>query len=89
MPAASLTAVLDLCGDTKPYLLDESNNNAGARTLIGYAPSTRFYLEDERRPETRWRSRLPFPVQVVARVEVIDELSGDKLTSEYRYHQGY
>jgi len=38
---------------------------------------------------TRWRSRLPFPVQVVARVEVIDEISAGKLTTEYRYHQGY
>ena len=41
------------------------------------------------RHETRWRTRLPFPVQVVARVEVIDEISGGKLTTEYRYHQGY
>jgi hypothetical protein len=28
-------------------------------------------------------------VQVVARVEVIDELSRRKLTTEYRYHHGY
>ena len=54
-----------------------------------YAPSTRFYLEDDVRPATRWAGRLPFPMQVVARVEVIDELSGGKLTTEYRYHQGY
>ena len=54
-----------------------------------YVPSTQFYIEDERQPATRWRSRLPFPVQVVARVEVIDEISGGKLTTEYRYHQGY
>src|SRR5262249_29985541 len=31
----------------------------------------------------------PFPVQVVARVEVIDQISGGKLTTEYRYHHGY
>ena len=49
----------------------------------------RFYLEDEKRPETRWRTPLPFPVQVVARVEVIDAISGGKLTTEYRYHHGY
>jgi RHS repeat-associated protein len=80
---------LDLTGGTKPYLLCERNNNAGARTLVEYAPSTRFYLEDERQPSTRWPSRLPFPVQVVARVEVIDALSNGKLTTEYRYHHGY
>jgi RHS repeat-associated protein len=80
---------LDLTGGIKPYLLNERDNHTGARTLIEYAPSTRFYLEDERRPETRWRSRLPFPVQVVARVEALDEISRGKLTTEYRYHQGY
>ena len=42
-----------------------------------------------RKPETRWKTPLPFPVQVVARVEVIDEISGGKLTTEYRYHHGY
>jgi hypothetical protein len=62
---------LDLTGGLKPYLLNERNNQTGARTLIEYAPSTRFYLADEALPETRWRTRLPFPVQVVARVEVI------------------
>jgi RHS repeat-associated protein len=80
---------LDLTGGLKPYLLNERNNHAGARTLIEYAPSTRFYLADEALPETRWRTRLPFPVQVVSRVETIDEISGGKLTTEYRYHQGY
>ena len=38
---------------------------------------------------TRWQTPLPFPVQVVDRVEVIDEISGGKLTTEYRYHHGY
>jgi RHS repeat-associated protein len=80
---------LDLTGGLKPYLLNERNNHTGARTLVEYAPSTRFYVEDEARPQTRWQTRLPFPVQVVSRVEVIDEISGGKLTMEYRYHQGY
>lgn len=80
---------LDLTGGTKPYLLNERNNNAGARTNIEYTPSTRFFMEDDLLPQTRWSSRLPFPVQVVSRVEVIDALSGGKLSTEYRYHQGY
>jgi RHS repeat-associated protein len=80
---------LDLTGGTKPYLLDEMDNNLGAVTKVGYAPSTRFYLDDEQHPARRWRTPLPFPVQVVARVEVIDEVSQGKLTSEYRYHGGY
>jgi RHS repeat-associated protein len=80
---------LDFTGGTKPYLLEEINNHMGAVTRVGYAPSTRFYLEDERRPETRWKTPLPFPVQVVSRVESIDQISGGKLTTEYRYHHGY
>jgi RHS repeat-associated protein len=80
---------LDLTGGVKPYLLDRMDNQMGATTRIVYAPSTRFYLEDDARPETRWRTPLPFPVQVVARVEIVDQISGGTLTSEFRYHQGY
>ena len=80
---------LDFTGGIKPYLLQSMDNHMGAVTRVEYAPSTRFYLEDERRPETRWKTPLPFPVQVVARVEVIDQISGGKLTTEYRYHHGY
>lgn len=80
---------LDFTGGVKPYLLTEMRNNIGSLTRVEYAPSTRFYLEDEKRPETRWKTTLPFPVQVVTRVEVIDALSGGKLTTEYRYHHGH
>jgi RHS repeat-associated protein len=80
---------LDFTGGTKPFLLDEMDNRMGSVTRVGYAPSTRFFLEDQKRPETRWRTPLPFPVQVVSRVESIDEISKGKLTTEYRYHHGY
>jgi RHS repeat-associated protein len=80
---------LDFTGGEKPYLLSEIDNHRGAVTRIGYAPSTRFYLQDQRRPKTRWTSPLPFPVQVVARVETVDQLSGGKLTTQYAYHHGY
>ncbi|HET8846114.1 MAG TPA: toxin TcdB middle/N-terminal domain-containing protein, partial [Ktedonobacteraceae bacterium] len=80
---------LDLTGGTKPYLLCEMSNHLGATTRVEYAPSTRFYLADEQRLKTRWKTPLPFPVQVVAKVEVIDTISGGKLTTEYAYHHGY
>src|SRR5262249_4124770 len=80
---------LDLTGGIKPYVLHEMNNNMGAVTKVAYEPSTKFYLEDEKKLATRWRTPLPFPVQVVARVEVIDDLSKGKLTTEYKYHHGY
>ena len=79
----------DFTGGLKPYLLDEMDNHLGAVTKVGYAPSTCFYVEDQRRLATRWRTTLPFPVQVVSRVEVIDEFSRGKLTTQYHYHHGH
>ncbi|MGA9767845.1 MAG: SpvB/TcaC N-terminal domain-containing protein [Blastocatellia bacterium] len=80
---------LDFTGGIKPYLLNEMDNHIGAVTRVGYLPSTHFYLEDQKRPEARWKTPLPFPVQVVARVEVVDKISRGKLTVEYSYHHGY
>ncbi|MBN1596039.1 VCBS repeat-containing protein [candidate division FCPU426 bacterium] len=80
---------LDLTGGTKPYLLNRVDNHLGAITTVEYAPSTRFYLEDEQNPATRWHATLPFPVQVVAKVEMIDALSQGKFSTEYSYHHGY
>ncbi|MDN3249777.1 MULTISPECIES: SpvB/TcaC N-terminal domain-containing protein [unclassified Streptomyces] len=80
---------LDFTGGTKPYLLACMRNNLGAVTRVEYAPSSRFLVADRADARTQWRTPLPFPVQVVARVEVIDEISGGKLTTEYRYRHGY
>ena len=65
---------LDLTGGIKPYLLDRMDNHMGAVTRVVRAlhpvlPGGRGAAE------TRWRTPLPFPVQVVARVEVIDQIS--------------
>ncbi|XXY46427.1 toxin TcdB middle/N-terminal domain-containing protein [Sorangium sp. So ce269] len=62
-------------------------NNLGLETRIRYAPSTRFYLAD-RAAGRPWVTRLPFPVQVVERVETYDHVSRVRLVSEYRYHHG-
>lgn len=80
---------LDFTGRVKPYVMNEMDNHMGSLTRVGYASSIQFYLEDEKRWETRWKTPLPFPVQVVAKVEVIDQISRGKLTTEYRYHHGY
>jgi RHS repeat-associated protein len=80
---------LDFSGGVKPYLLYQADNNIGAVTRIDYASSTRYYLEDEKKLATKWKTPLPFPVQVVARTEVIDQLSGGRLTNEFHYHHGY
>src|SRR6266487_2024376 len=80
---------LDLTGGVKPYLLDEMDNNRGAVTRVTYESSTRFFVEDQKPARTRWKTSLPFPVLVISRVEILDEISGSKHTVEYNYHHGY
>lgn len=88
-PSRQSMSFLDFTGGVKPYLLNEMDNHIGAVTRVGYASSTNFYVEDQKKLATRWITPLPFPVQVVAKVEVIDYFSKGKLTTEYRYHHGY
>lgn len=80
---------LDFSGGIKPYLLNVMDNHTGATTRVTYSSSTKFYLQDEQQRDTRWKTPLPFPVQVVSKVETIDAISGGRLTTEYTYHHGY
>jgi len=80
---------LDLTKGNKPYVLQEMNNNMGSLTRVSYGSSVYHYLRDQLQTASRWKTELPFPVQVVNKVEVIDFLSGGKLVTEYNYHNGY
>jgi RHS repeat-associated protein len=80
---------LDPSGRTKPRLLNRIDNNIGATTTVEYASSAELAAADRRRRCTRWRTPLPSPVHVVARVTSIDAISRGKLTTEYRYRNGY
>lgn len=80
---------LDFTGQIKPYLLRKIDNNRGAETHTYYKSSIEFYLEDEKSKATRWQTHLPFPVQVVDRIEVFDKISGGKTTKQYFYHHGH
>lgn len=79
---------VDLMSGKKPHLLDWVKNNLGAETRIAYKPSTRDYLRDksEGRP---WLTRLPFPVQVIDRVERVDRIARSRLVTRFRYHHGF
>jgi Salmonella virulence plasmid 65kDa B protein/Insecticide toxin TcdB middle/C-terminal region/Insecticide toxin TcdB middle/N-terminal region len=79
---------IDLMGGQKPYLLVRSWNNLGAETRVSYVPSTAFYLAD-REAGRPWATRLPFPVQVVERVEICDWVSRNRFVTRYAYHHGY
>jgi len=65
------------------------DNHLGALTTVAYRPSTSYFLADQADPATRWRTTLPFPVHVVARVEVTDQVAAGRLVTEFRYHHGY
>ena len=79
---------VDLMSAGKPHLLVRVRNNLGAETRIRYAPSTRYFVADEL-AGTPWATRLPFPVQVVERVEQLDLVSGNRFVTRYTYHHGY
>ena len=78
----------DLMGGMKPHLLERVVNNLGAETLVRYAPSTRFCRAD-RAAGRPWLTRLPFPVQVVERVETDDRVARNRFVTRYAYHHGY
>ena len=86
--AAATLLYVDLMGGVKPHLLTAIRNNLGAETRATYAPSTRFYLEDEA-AERPWVTRLPFPVWTVERTENIDWIGRNRLVSRYAYHHGF
>jgi hypothetical protein len=78
---------LDFTGGIKPNVLIEMDNNLGATTRATYKPSTYFYLKDKLK--NPWLSTLPFPVQVLEKLEVIDHVSQTKLVTKYHYRHGY
>ncbi|ABO49533.1 YD repeat protein [Desulforamulus reducens MI-1] len=78
----------DFSEGTKPYLLTGIDNNLGALTNIKYTSSVKYYLHDKMAGKP-WKTKLPFPVQVVEKVESIDKISGLKLTTQYKYHDGF
>jgi RHS repeat-associated protein len=79
---------VDLMGGQKPHLLVRVANNLGAETRVGYAASTRFAVADKL-AGTPWLTRIPFPVQVVERVETYDYISRNRFVTLYAYHHGY
>ena len=90
LPGSATRAMryIDLMGGQKPHLLIKTVNNMGAETVVQYAPSTKFYLQDKLAGKP-WITKLPFPVHVVERVETRDYISGNRFVTRYAYHHGY
>jgi RHS repeat-associated protein len=79
---------IDLMGGQKPHLLVKTINNMGAETVVQYAPSTKFYLQDKFAGQP-WITKLPFPVHVVERTETYDRISRNRFVTRHAYHHGY
>jgi len=79
---------IDLMGGQKPHLLIKTVNNLGAETVVEYAPSTKFYLQDKVAGKT-WVTKLPFPVHCVEKVTVTDHWRKTCFSTTYTYHHGY
>ena len=79
---------IDLMGGKKPHIMTAYKNNMGKEVQLRYKPSTHFYLEDKKSGNP-WITKLPFPVQCVSEVEVIDQITKTKFTNQYTYHHGY
>ncbi|MCG8458080.1 MAG: FG-GAP-like repeat-containing protein [Holophagales bacterium] len=79
---------LDLSGGARPFLLRGFTNRAGEQTRITYQSSTADELAD-RRGGHPWVTRLPFPVQVVSRVETVDLATGRRRVRHNHYGDGY
>jgi Salmonella virulence plasmid 65kDa B protein/Insecticide toxin TcdB middle/N-terminal region/Insecticide toxin TcdB middle/C-terminal region len=81
-------AYVDLMGGLKPHLLISIVNNLGSETRIRHRSSVDYYLQDKEAGKP-WLTRLPFPVQVVDRVEHFDRVAGSRLVQRYQYHHGF
>lgn len=75
----------------KPLLLNAINNNMGADTALSYRSSAQFWLDEKHQRSQQGRSAgcyLPFPVHLLWRTMALDEISGNRLTSQFSYRHG-
>lgn len=79
---------IDLQGGKKPHIMTSYRNNMGKEVQVSYLPSTYYYLQDKK-AGTPWVTKLPFPVQCVSEVVILNHVSKTRFTNQYTYHHGY
>ncbi|MDC9621815.1 SpvB/TcaC N-terminal domain-containing protein [Xenorhabdus sp. XENO-7] len=75
----------------KPWLLSIFNNNMGSETTLFYRSSSQFWLDEKQQAMNKGQtpvSYLPFPVHMLWRSEVLDEITGNRLSSVQDYSHG-
>lgn len=78
----------DFSPNVKPYLLSLIDQQMGSQTRVTYTTSSKQYLLDQKQGRS-WATKLFFPIQVVAQIDMVDHISNSHHTSRYRYHDGY
>jgi hypothetical protein len=76
----------------KPYLLTATNNNMGADHRISYRSSAQEWLDEKHErvaAKTPLTCRLPLALHLVCSQTQLDETTGNRLTQEFAYRQGY
>ncbi|WP_331275954.1 SpvB/TcaC N-terminal domain-containing protein [Kosakonia sp. SOY2] len=76
----------------KPWLLNKMKNIIGAQHDFTYRSSTQFWLDEKQEAAAAGEpvpaSYLPFPLHLLARTDVTDLFTGNKLVSTARYRSG-
>lgn len=76
----------------KPHLLNSINNNMGGRHLLHYRSSAQFWLDEKMQAIVAGKpapvSYLPFPLHVLQRKEIIDDITGNHLVNDIAYQHG-
>jgi hypothetical protein len=68
--------------------LTKVTKNRGAESVIHYAPSTKFYLKDQQAGYP-WITRLNFPDYCVEKIELLDQISGNRFVSTFSSYHGF
>jgi len=78
--------------ETKPYLLETSNNNMGAACSVSYRSSAQEWLDEKKQLLKNNKpaiSHLPFPLFLVKQQSQHDEITGNRLTQKFKYRRGF
>jgi hypothetical protein len=79
---------IDLMNSKKPHIMVGYKNNMGKEVALKYKASTYFYLKDKEEGKP-WVTKLHFPVHCISETETIDNITGHRFVSSYKYHHGY
>ncbi|WP_397449628.1 SpvB/TcaC N-terminal domain-containing protein [Pseudomonas sp. NA-150] len=76
----------------KPYLLVGTNNNMGASGKVAYRSSAQEWLDEKQQLLAAGKPAscyVPFPIHLVSQQHQLDEITGNQLTQQLNYRQGY